>query len=273
MCLRRAAFVNQPARRSLLTPCSPPNTTTTSRNATTPKDARRVDPHHVSCPCFRLIVKSMNGPRADGFCSVSLALHPLSFRTLLLWHDFAPVNWIFIQSQRPVSPVPHQTSHPEKAPGAASSCVNALRPPLQHIHTVRRPSQPCLLQCQVKLPLYTFSSLVTIPTRTHWSNALQTKRPRRSGLQSNELTGCEERALWERSCSEPATPISWPSWSCGFEGPGGGWRSGSSGERDLGQQILSTLRTLQSQPARAALQHSSDSTPPPPLTLTFRWSG
>lgn len=43
-------------------------------------------------------------------------------------------------------------------------------------------------------------------TLKHWSNAVQTARPCLSGLQSRELTGCDEIVVFCKRVRSPTTP-------------------------------------------------------------------
>lgn len=91
---------------------------------------------------------------------------------------------------------------------------------------------------------YSLSSLVTMPTRTHWSSALHTNRPCRSGDQSNELTGWLDSSLRASCCRLPATPSSLPSWSCsGQVHPHGGRATKPESVGQLAA-ALATLREL-----------------------------
>lgn len=54
----------------------------------------------------------------------------------------------------------------------------------------------------------TVLSLVTMRTRTDWSNEEQTHRPCLSGLQSTLDMGCVDRVTFCRRFTEPATPMS-----------------------------------------------------------------
>lgn len=62
---------------------------------------------------------------------------------------------------------------------------------------------------------YVFSFVVMI-TRKHWSNDVQTPSPCLSGLQSKELTGCDESIVFCSKLTLPTTPCSIPSASVVF---------------------------------------------------------
>lgn len=59
-------------------------------------------------------------------------------------------------------------------------------------------------------------SFVVIITLKHWSNAVQTANPCLSGLQSKELTGCDETVIFCKSVKLPTIPWSMPSLSTIF---------------------------------------------------------